>query len=206
VAADVVSPVTEIEELMQTTGHSRIPIHGGDLDDVLGFLHVKDLMVVDDDDRSRPIDRALIREILFVPESAHIRSVLDEMRQTRIHFAMVIDEHGSTAGIITMEDIAEELVGEIRDEHDRRERRPTKTQDGRILAPALVRPDQLSEFGVHLPEGEYETIGGLIMDRLGRLPVTGDVVEEQGWRLRVTSTDGRRVREVELSPTPEDDD
>jgi len=136
-----------------------------------------------------------------VPESAHIRSVLDEMRRTRIHFAMVIDEHGSTAGIVTMEDIAEELVGEIRDEHDRRERRATETSDGRIIAPALLRPDQLVEYGVRLPEGEYETIGGFIMDRLGRLPVIGDVVEEGGWSLRVTGTDGRRVRDVELTPS-----
>jgi len=197
--------VGEIERVMKATGHSRIPIHGEDLDDVLGFIHVKDLMGIGDEDRNRPIDRGLIREALYVPESAHIRSVLDEMRRTRIHFALVVDEHGSTAGIITMEDIAEELVGEIRDEHDRRERRPTRTSDGRILAPALVRPDQLTEYGVDLPEGEYETIGGFIMDRLGRLPVAGDVVEEEGWRIRVASTDGRRVREVELIPTPRQD-
>jgi CBS domain containing-hemolysin-like protein len=101
-----------------------------------------------------------------------------------------------------MEDIAEELVGEIRDEHDRRERGPIRTFEGRILVPGLVRPDQLVEHGVRLPEGEYETIGGLIMDRLGRLPVTGDTVEEEGWTLRVTGTDGRRVREVELTPSP----
>lgn len=194
--------VADIESVMKRTGHSRIPVYNEDLDDVLGFVHVKDLMGVGDEDRDRAIDNELIRAILFVPESAHIRSVLDEMRQTRIHIAMVIDEHGSTAGIITMEDIAEELVGEIRDEHDRRERHPTTTSDGRVIAPALMRPDQLADYGIDLPEGEYETIGGLIMDRLGRLPVTGDVVDEEGWRLRVTSTDGRRVREVELTPAP----
>ncbi|HUG32049.1 MAG TPA: hemolysin family protein [Acidimicrobiia bacterium] len=192
--------VAEIEELMRRTGHSRIPVYRDGLDDVLGFVHVKDLIGIDDEEGGRPIDPGLIREALFVPESAHIRSVLDEMRRTRIHFAIVVDEHGSTAGIITMEDIAEELVGEIRDEHDRRERRPVATSDGRILAPALVRPDQLAQFGVDLPEGEYETIGGLVMYRLGRLPVAGDIVEEQGWRLKVTRTDGRRVREVELTP------
>ena len=202
VSVAIDSGAGEIEQVMKATGHSRIPIHGEGLDDVLGFIHVKDLMGIDDQDRDHPIDRGLIREALFVPESAHIRSVLDEMRRTRNHFAIVVDEHGSTAGIITMEDIAEELVGEIRDEHDRRERRPTRTADGRILAPALVRPDQLAEFGVDLPEGEYETIGGFIMDRLGRLPVAGDIVEEEGWRIRVASTDGRRVREVELIPTP----
>lgn len=198
--------VGEVEQVMKRTGHSRIPVYGENLDDVRGFIHVKDLMGVADDDQDRPISPRLVRKALFVPESAHIRSVLDDMRRTRIHLAMVIDEHGSAAGIITMEDIAEELVGEIRDEYDRRERRPMKTVDGRILAPALVRPDQLSSFGVDLPEGEYETLGGLIMDRLGRLPITGDVIEEEGWRLEVTSTDGRRVREVELTPSPSDPD
>lgn len=202
IAVTADATVAEVESVVQRTGHSRIPVYGENLDDVAGFVHVKDLMGLADPERERRIDRELIRKSLFVPESAHIQSVLDEMRQTRIHFAMVIDEHGSTAGIITMEDIAEELVGEITDEYDRRERRPTKTPDGRIIAPALVRPDQLSEYGVDLPEGEYETLGGLIMDRLGRLPVTGDVVTEEGWRLRVTSTDGRRVREVELTPAP----
>ena len=204
VAVDSRATLGDVEDVMKRTGHSRIPVYGDDLDDVLGFVHVKDLMGVADEDEARTVGAELVREILFVPESAHIRSVLDEMRRTRIHFAIVIDEHGSTAGIITMEDIAEELVGDIRDEHDRRERKPTRTRDGRILAPALVRPDQLAEYGVDLPDGEYETLGGLIMDRLGRLPVTGDIVEEEGWRLRVTSTDGRRVREVELSPTPAD--
>jgi CBS domain containing-hemolysin-like protein len=100
-----------------------------------------------------------------------------------------------------MEDIAEELVGEIRDEHDRRERRMVVSPNGTIFADGLVRPEQLSQFGVRLPEGGYETIGGLIMDRLGRLPARGDVVDEEGWRLRVLSTDGRRVRNVELSRT-----
>lgn len=204
VAVPADATVGAVEQVMKATGHSRIPVYRGDLDDVFGFIHVKDLMGVADDDRERQVDGSLVRASIFVPESAHIRSVLDEMRRTRIHFATVVDEHGSTAGIITMEDIAEELVGDIRDEHDRRERRPTRTVDGRILAPALVRPDQLGEYGVDLPEGEYETLGGLIMDRLGRLPVTGDVIEEAGWRLRVTRTDGRRVREVELTPTPDE--
>jgi CBS domain containing-hemolysin-like protein len=203
---DVVSvsndtPVAEIEEVMRTTGHSRIPIYDGDLDNVLGFVHVKDLMVIEDEDRSRSLSPDLMRSPLFVPESAHIKSVLDEMRRTRSHLAIVVDEHGSTSGVITMEDIAEELVGEIRDEHDRRERRMVVSPNGTIFADGLVRPEQLSQFGVRLPEGGYETIGGLIMDRLGRLPARGDVVDEEGWRLRVLSTDGRRVRNVELSRT-----
>jgi CBS domain containing-hemolysin-like protein len=201
VAAD--ATIEEIEEVMRTTGHSRIPVYNGDLDDLLGFLHIKDLMGVDDEERDRLHAADLVRTPLFVPESAHIKAVLDDMRLTRIHFAVVVDEHGSTSGIITMEDIAEELVGEIRDEHDLRERAMMVAPGGAIVADGSVRPDQLAQYGVRLPDGDYETIGGLIMDRLGRLPNRGDTVEEEGWRLRVLSTDGRRVRNVELTPTAE---
>jgi len=111
----------------------------------------------------------------------------------------VVDEHGSTAGIITLEDIAEELVGEISDEHDLREQRVSIDQNGRIVAAGTVRPDEVSRFGIHLPSGDYETIGGLVMDRLGRLPRRGDVIEDATWRLKVLTTDGRRVGEVEVT-------
>lgn len=195
--------IAQIEEVMRATGHSRVPIHDGDLDNVVGFVHVKDLMRLEGEPRDRPLATDLIRAPLFVPESAHIKAVLDEMRRNRSHFAIVVDEHGSTAGIITMEDIAEELVGEIRDEHDRRERRLIVTSSGTLFVDGSVRLDQLSQHGLNLSEGDYETIGGLIMDRLGRLPSREDIVEEAGWRLRVLSTDGRRVRNVEVSPIGE---
>ena len=200
VSAD--TPVSEIEAVMRRTGHSRIPVHTGDLDDVVGFVHVKDLIGVVDEAGDSPLPPDLVRGNLFVPESAEISSVLEEMRRTHIHFAMVVDEHGATAGIITMEDIAEELVGEIRDEHDRRERPVTVRADGRIVASALVRPDQLESYGVELPEGDYETIGGLIMEHLGRLPEVGDVVDVGDWTLRVRSIRGRRVGGVELARSP----
>ncbi len=192
------APVAEIQELMRVTGHSRIPIHTGDIDDILGVVHVKDLMT-DEVDRNAPLDQGLLREALVVPETAPLRSVLTEMRQARSHLVVVVDEHGSTAGIITLEDIAEELVGEISDEHDRREQRVTVDSSGRIIAAGTVRPDELARYGVKLPSGDYETIGGLVMDRLGRLPRRGDLIEDQGWRLRVKSTDGRRVGEVEIT-------
>jgi CBS domain containing-hemolysin-like protein len=180
------------------TGHSRIPIHSGDIDDILGLVHVKDLMV-DEVDQDAPLDPGLIREVLVVPETAPLRSVLTEMRQGRSHLAVVVDEHGSTAGIITLEDIAEELVGEIADEHDPREQRVTVEPGGRIVASGTVRPDELFRYGVRLSTGDYETIGGLVMDRLGRVPRRGDLIEDQGWRLRVRSTEGRRVGDVEIT-------
>ncbi|MCI0679129.1 MAG: hemolysin family protein [Actinobacteria bacterium] len=202
VSSTLDATVAEIEELMRDTGHSRIPVHPGDLDDVVGFVHIKDLMGVDDGDRARAIDPGLIRDSLVVPETARIGSVLNEMRRTRNHLAIVVDEHGSTSGIITMEDIAEELVGEIADEHDIGDQMVSVDDaTGRVLAMATVRPDELARFGVELPEGDYETVGGLVMDRLGRLPRRGDIVEESGWRIRVRTTIGRRVGEVEITPS-----
>jgi CBS domain containing-hemolysin-like protein len=197
-AAPSTVPAAEIQELMRLTGHSRIPIHSGDIDDIVGVVHVKDLMV-EDLDRESQLDPALIREVLVVPETAPLRSVLGEMRQARSHLAVVVDEHGSTAGIITLEDIAEELVGEIADEHDPREQRVTVEPGGRIIVAGTVRPDELSRYGVKLTTGDYETIGGLVMDRLGRVPRRGDMIEDQGWQLRVRRTEGRRVGDVEIT-------
>jgi CBS domain containing-hemolysin-like protein len=197
-AAPAGATVSQIQELMRVTGHSRIPIYGDDLDDIVGFVHVKDMIGVDDERREQGLDPTLTREALVVPETASLRSVLAEMREARSHLGIVVDEHGSTAGIITLEDIAEELVGEISDEHDSREQRLVVDQGGHIVAAGTVRPDELARFGIHLPGGDYETIGGLVMDRLGRLPRRGDVVEDEGWRLKVLTTIGRRVGEVEV--------
>lgn len=197
--------VAETRELMRTTGHSRIPVHDGDLDGTIGFVHVKDLLAVDDDQLDRPVDAALIRPVLIVPETARLPAVLRRMRRSRCHLALVINEHGSSSGIVTLEDIAEELVGEIRDEHDRRERIVSRTPTGAIVAAGTARPDQLRRYGVELPEGEYETVGGLVMYQLGRLPEAGDVVELDGWRIEVTATDRRRVREVEIRPAADGD-
>jgi CBS domain containing-hemolysin-like protein len=198
-AVPALATTAEVQEVMRVTGHSRIPIHGEDLDDVLGFVHVKDVMAVDAGARDRRLGRDLIRDALVVPETARLKPILDGMRQARSHLAIVVDEHGSTAGIITLEDIAEELVGEISDEHDPRESRVSVGDDGRIVASGMVRPGELARFGVRLPAGDYETLGGLVMERLGRLPRRGDIVEDEAWALRVLSTDGRRVREVEVS-------
>jgi CBS domain containing-hemolysin-like protein len=204
--AAATATVAEVRELMLVSGHSRIPIIGEDIDDVVGFVHVKDLIAVDDEALQQPVPSTAIREALGVPETAPLRSVLSEMRRVRSHLAIVVDEHGGTAGIITLEDIAEELVGEIADEHDTREERLSFDSSGRLVAAGTVRPDELNRLGVRLPEGEYETIGGLVMDRLGRLPQRGDVIEDGKWRVEVLSTEGRRVGEVEITQLEPDDE
>jgi CBS domain containing-hemolysin-like protein len=189
-----------LNQVVTEEGFSRIPIYGQDIDDFIGFVHVKDLLGVPDDQFDRPIDPNLIRPLLVVPESAPVRPLLKEMQQSGRHLALIIDEHGGTAGLLTLEDIVEELVGEIRDEYDVTEAAVRQIGESAwYYAPGSTRPDQLrNATGINLPEGEYETLGGFVMDRLGRIPRRGDRIEHEGWVLRVRRMDGRRVAEVEL--------
>ena len=195
---DTATPA-DIETLVTESGHSRIVIHSGDLDDVLGFVHVKDLLDIDPAVARAPIDAALVRPLPVVPESAPVHEVLAEMRRTRNHIALVVDEHGTSAGIITLEDIAEELVGDIRDEHDRQAGDVRRVGSGYVVAGG-VRADRLASLGVDIPSGEYATIAGFMMERLGRVLHRGDRVVEDGWALEVLRMDGRRVVEVAVTP------
>lgn len=200
VAAPATSTPADVERMVIEQGFSRIPIYGRDIDDLIGFVHAKDLLAILDDQHDQPIDQSLIRPLLVVPETAKIRPLLNEMQRTGRHLALIIDEHGGTAGLLTLEDIAEELVGEIRDEYDEGEAAVHRigTADW-YYVPGSARPDQLrSAVGIDLPEGEYETLGGFVMDRLGRIPRRGDHIEHDRWVLRVRRMDGRRVAEVEL--------
>lgn len=196
--------ISEFEHTMMATGHSRIPVFGDDLDDVKGFVHIKDLLSVNESGLSRPIDQQLIRDVPVIPETMSIAPVMELMRNNRTHIAIAIDEHGSTAGLITLEDIAEELVGEIRDEHDARQVREIRTAGrNRYLVAGSCRPDRLEFAGIRLEEGPYETVGGYIMSEMGRIPNHGDVVTGENFKMTVRRMDGRRVREVQLEVTPQ---
>ena len=191
----------EIEELVVRTGHSRLPVYRDDLDNIVGFMHAKDLLRIPEEQRHRPIPTNLIRGMLVVPESRKLRPLLVDMRRERRHFALVIDEHGGTAGIVTLEDLLEELVGEIRDEYDVSELGVERLEGGRFLVPGNLRIDEAaSRLDVELPDGEYETVAGFLMDQLGRIPKRRDVVEHHGWRLRVRSMYRRRVVQVLIEP------
>jgi CBS domain containing-hemolysin-like protein len=189
----------EVEGLVLQTGHSRVPVYRESLDDMIGFVHVKDLLGVPDDRWEAPLDPSIVRPLVVVPESGKIHRLLAEMRRRRNHIAVVVDEHGGTAGIVTLEDLVEELVGEIRDEYDAGEGEIRRVGAGRFVVPGSMRPDQLARpIGLKLPEGDYETVGGFVMDRLDRVPRPGDRVEHDGWLLRVRRMDGMRVAEVEI--------
>lgn len=198
-ALPLTSTVADVERTVVEKGYSRIPLYDGTLDEVCGFVHVKDLLAVPDDGVDGPIPTELIRETLAVPESASVGHVLESMRRSRSHLAFVVDEHGGIAGIVTMEDIVEEVVGEIRDEHDREHGGIRRAGPGRFLVKASMRPDEvLRVCGVALPDGDFDTIGGLVMDRIGRIPVVGDSFGDGAWTIRVRQMAGLRVGEVEL--------
>jgi CBS domain containing-hemolysin-like protein len=191
------STPADVERLVVKTGHSRFPVYRDNIDQVVGFVHAKDLLKVKEQDRDRPFGPSLIRPMLVVPESRKLYPLLLDMRRERKHFALVIDEHGGTAGIVTLEDVLEELVGEIRDEYDFAELDVEAVGGGRYLVPGTLRIDEAEErLGVQLPPGEYETVAGFLMEHLGRIPKRGDTIVHGSWRLRVYSMRKRRVERV----------
>ena len=203
VAAPLGVTPEELERMLVETGHSRVPLFVENLDHIVGFFHVKDLLKVPDDRRDKPLSRRLIRQMLVVPESLKLHPLLLAMKRQRRHFALVLDEHGGTAGVVTLEDLLEELVGEIRDEHDAAELGIIVLSEGRYCVPGTLRIDEIeSNLGIDLPEGEYETVAGFLMDRLGRIPEENDSVPEDGWTLRIASMKGRRVEQVIIERPP----
>jgi putative hemolysin len=178
--------------------HSRFPVTDGSSDDVIGFVHLRDLVGAPDGAATRTL-REMIREVKRLPASKQVLTALSEMRREGHHLAVVVDEYGGTAGIVTLEDLIEELVGEIRDEYDAAE----DGADPSGVAPAEVEgllnlADVAERVGLHLPSGPYETLGGFVMARLGRLPAVGDEVRVDRWCLVVRELDGRRIAKVGL--------
>ena len=189
----------EIERLVLETGHSRFPVFGETLDQLLGFFHSKDLLKIQPEGRTKPLPPRYFRQMLIVPESRKLHPLLFDMRRRHLHFALVIDEHGGTAGVVTIEDLVEALVGEIRDEHDEAESEVERVAEGRFLAPGSLRVHEVVDaVGLELPEGDYETIAGFLMDRLQRIPKSRDEVTHEGWNIRVISTHRRRVVQVQI--------
>ena len=195
----------EMEGVIVASGHTRIPVYEGSLDHILGFFHSKDLLKIPGTRYEAPLPRSSIRPMLVVPESKKLHPLLLEMRHQRKHVALVVEEHGGTAGVVTLEDLLEELVGEIRDEYDVAELGVERLGGDRYLVPGSLRIDEAKDrLEVELPEGEYETLAGFVMDRLGRIPRRRDSVEHEGWRLRVLSMHRRRVVQLLLERTQPD--
>lgn len=199
--------VDDLVELAVRTGHSRFPVYGETIDDILGTVHVRAVHDVPRDRRSRVRVGQLLRPPVVVPESRDIGDVLIDLKSSGSHLAVVADEYGGTAGIITLEDILEEIVGEIGDEHDPgRSVGASSRVAGEWVLPGTLHPDELADqTACAIPEGEYETIAGFMLDRLGHIPVIGERVEWEGWAFLVEEMDRRRIASIRVTaPTPAD--
>ncbi|WP_371525777.1 hemolysin family protein [Streptomyces sp. NBC_01283] len=209
-ALDVMATCEDVANATRATGLSRFPVYRGNLDSVVGVAHIKDVLAIPAERRARYPVAELMREPLLVPESLTVDRLLDRLSGKRT-MAVVIDEYGGTAGVATLEDIVEEVVGEVRDEHDPHET-PDIASDGtdddgrtRYSADGSARTDQLARVGLRAPDGPYETLAGLVATELGRIPAEGDSLEVGGWRLDVVDARGRRAARVLLHAPLHDD-
>lgn len=199
------SSVSDFVALANETGHSRFPVYGNDLDDILGTVHIRSVHSVPEDRRSTTKVGTLLRPVIAVPESRNVSDVLRDLKTDNSHFAIVVDEYGGTAGIITLEDILEELVGEIADEFDERQFNPSNVEQGEWLLPGTLHLDEVDDqTGCRLPDGEYETLAGFVLDQLGHLPQVGESFDWEDWRFKVEEMDRRRIATVQLQFIKED--
>jgi CBS domain containing-hemolysin-like protein len=193
--------VTDLVNAAVRTGFSRFPVHDGDLDQIRGVVHVKQVFRIPAGERDSTAVAPLARPVLTVPESLDGDALLERLRGSGLQFAVVVDEYGGTAGIVTLEDLVEEIVGDVRDEHDRLEVSPVRPLGhSSWLVSGLLRADEIAEAtGFRMPDGEYETLAGLALDRLGRIPDVGDELRVDGWRLTVMRMDHKRIAELRLA-------
>jgi len=205
VALDRDSTGADLVEAATTTGLSRFPVYGDDADDVIGVVHIKAIYGLRREDRSTSLVRDLMTDPVFIPESVDLDHLLQGVRESRNHLAIVVDEHGGTEGIITLEDILEEIVGEIDDEYDTPPQKMTRVEERGtfIVAGSLHRDELRDACGFEFPEGEYDTLAGFVLDTLGLIPSPGARFMHDGWRVEVVAMERRRVASVRLvAPAP----
>ncbi|EPD86683.1 hypothetical protein HMPREF1529_00212 [Microbacterium sp. oral taxon 186 str. F0373] len=195
--------VEDVIQLARRTGHSRFPVYDESMDDITGIVHLKQAVSVPRERRADVPAAAIATEPLRVPEAVHLDAVMSELRSRGYQMAVVVDEYGGTAGVVTLEDLVEEIVGEVLDEHDR-SRAGVVRVAGAVTFPAELRPDEvLDRTGIRVPEGDvYDTVGGFFMSMLERIPVVGDRIELEDGTLEVQRMDGRRVDRVKFTPHP----
>ncbi|MBA3350807.1 MAG: HlyC/CorC family transporter, partial [Actinobacteria bacterium] len=186
-----------------TAGYSRIPVYEGDSDNIVGVTYAKDLMKHIHDSRTSVSVKDLARAPLFVPEQKKVAELLREMQQQHVHMAIVIDEYGGTAGLVTIEDLIEEIVGEIIDEYDREEPLVEPIDDDTIRVDAKMQISEVNELlDADLPHEEWDTVGGLVFDLTGRVPIQGETVRYDSIEFRTERVTGRRIKKVIITRSP----
>jgi len=197
----------DLVTLARQTGHSRFPILGEDSDDIVGVAHVKQAVAIPLERRSQVPVTAIMVEPVRVPETMPLDRLILTLRGRGLQFGVVVDEYGGTAGIATLEDAVEELIGELADEHDRTKAHIVQYSDGSASFSGLARPSELREIGLKIADDEdYDTIAGFVMSELGKIPQDGDVVELPTGELKVIRMDGRRVDRIKYQPAGDDSD
>ena len=199
VAIDADATLDELRALFREQEYSRIPVFKDNLDNILGFVFVKDLIMLETPKGDQPL-AGLLRPAHFVPETKPVTALLREFQQQRVQSAIVVDEYGGTAGLVTLEDLLEELVGEIRDEYDVESEPIVDEGNGSFVFSATVDVDEIADR-LHVPierEG-FETVGGYLLSHVGRVPAVGETFEMDGLKVQVVEAERRRIRKVRIA-------
>jgi len=200
VAVAQAATLHEVIEIAMTHGHSRLPVYQDNIDHVVGILHVKDLLRHWGAPPNQPLPPEIIRVPYYVPLSQKVVDLLAEFRIKRTHMAIVLDEYGGTAGLVTLEDIIEEIVGEIQDEYDQEDAKIVRINNDTILVDAGLNLEDLANYlDIELPEGNYESVAGFITQLTGELPKEQDQIEYKGLRFTIREADERKISQVEIT-------
>jgi len=190
----------ELLDIIIACGHSRIPVYEDSIDNIIGLLYAKDLLKQWGTDENSLSIREIMRPPYFIPESKNLEQLLQEFKRKRIHLAIVIDEYGGTSGLITIEDLLEEIVGDIQDEYDREESLLTINPDGSIIADGRLPVEELEEhFNIQIERDNFDSVGGLAFHLTGKIPAIGDTINGSGLCMKIIDADLRRVKKVSLS-------
>ena len=198
--------IADLVRITKESGYSRFPVTGQDTDDIVGIVEVKDVFALPGENRElRPLSE-ILRPAVIVPEHRELDGVLVDLEAAESRLAVVIDEHGGTAGLITREDILEELVGDISDEYDEPVRTTSETRDGRYIVEGRTSRGDIEEMiGLRLPSGPYETVAGFLLEQFGSVPLVGEQLEWQGWKFEILSRDNLRIAEIAVERPAESD-
>ena len=200
-AAD--TTIEQLTELQRRKPYSRVPVYDGNIDHIIGIVLTHDLLQITDSDARTRTVRQMMKPVHFIPETQRVSSLLREMQQANLHMAIVIDEYGSVAGVVTMEDLVEEIVGEIRDEHEPKADIIRESENSYVV-PGNMDVDRLQElFNIRPEAHDATTVAGLVSEALGRIPNRGEVVERDDLRFEVLESTGRRVVRLRISSTPQ---
>jgi CBS domain containing-hemolysin-like protein len=205
VVVESTAKVSDVIEIAIAAGFSRIPVYGQGIDDIIGIVFIKDLVRAEREGKDDEFVSGLMREAHFVPETKKVSELMREMQSKKFHMSIVVDEYGGTAGLVTLEDLIEELVGEIEDEYDVEETSFEKLANGDLRVTARMSIDEVNELlGAELPEGDWDTVGGLVFSLLGHVPTEGETASLDGFQLTAERVQGRRIGRVRISRVREE--